>query len=76
MEALHQSDYPGIRPAPGYPTCPEHTVKSDIFNLLGCEKMGMTLTESFAMSPTASLVGFYFSHPDARYFTIGKIVDD
>ena len=75
-EELHKEPYRGIRPAPGYPANPEHTVKSDLFRILRCEEIGMSLTESSAMLPTASIAGFYFAHPDARYFTIGKIGKD
>ncbi len=75
-EQLQKELYRGIRPAPGYPSCPEHTVKSDLFRVLRCEEIGMSLTESYAMLPTASITGFYFAHPDARYFTIGKIGKD
>ncbi len=75
-EELHKEPYRGIRPAPGYPANPEHTVKSDLFRILRCEEIGMSLTESYAMLPTASIAGFYFAHPDARYFTIGKIGKD
>ena len=75
-EQLQKEQYRGIRPAPGYPSCPEHTVKKDLFRLLRAEEIGMRLTESYAMLPTASITGFYFAHPDARYFTIGKIGKD
>ena len=75
-EELHKEPYRGIRPAPGYPANPEHTVKSDLFRILRCEEISMSLTESYAMLPTASIAGFYFAHPDARYFTIGKIGKD
>lgn len=75
-EELHKEPYRGIRPAPGYPANPEHTVKSDLFRILRCEEIGMSLTKSYAMLPTASIAGFYFAHPDARYFTIGKIGKD
>ena len=68
--------YRGIRPAPGYPACPEHTVKADVFKLLQCEEIGMQVTESLAMFPGASVSGFYFAHPDAKYFSVGKIDDD
>jgi 5-methyltetrahydrofolate--homocysteine methyltransferase len=68
--------YRGIRPAPGYPACPDHTVKRDLFRALGAEEIGMTLTESLAMLPAASVSGFYFAHPDARYFNVGKIGPD
>ncbi len=75
-QELQGMPYRGIRPAPGYPTCPEHTVKGDIFKLLQADKIGMSLTENFAMLPTASIIGFYFAHPDAKYFTIGRIGED
>jgi 5-methyltetrahydrofolate--homocysteine methyltransferase len=68
--------YQGIRPAPGYPACPDHSVKKDMFALLQCADIGMTLTESLAMSPAASVSGFYLAHPDATYFNVGKIGDD
>ncbi len=75
-EALIQEAYQGIRPAPGYPTCPEHTVKTALFEMLKCEQIGMTLTESYAMSPASSIAGFYFAHPNAKYFSVGKIDTD
>ncbi len=65
--------YRGIRPAPGYPACPEHTVKRDMFRLLDCAEIGMTVTDACAMSPGASVSGFYFSHPQSKYFAVGKI---
>jgi len=69
--------YAGIRPAPGYPACPDHTEKGDLFHLLDAGKnAGLTLTESFAMLPTAAVSGFYFSHPQSRYFAVGKIERD
>ena len=68
--------YRGIRPAPGYPACPDHTVKRDMFRALGAEEIGMSLTESLAMLPAASVSGFYLAHPDATYFNVGKIGDD
>src|SRR6516225_909420 len=68
--------YRGIRPAPGYPACPDHTVKRDLFRALGADEIGMSLTESLAMLPAASVSGFYFAHPDARYFNVGKIGPD
>ena len=68
--------YVGIRPAPGYPACPEHTVKKDMFEELQCGEIGMMLTESFAMAPGASVSGFYFAHPASKYFVVGKIGDD
>jgi 5-methyltetrahydrofolate--homocysteine methyltransferase len=75
-EELVAEKYRGIRPAPGYPACPDHTEKQTIFELLGAEKLGMHLTESCAMTPAASVSGFYFAHPDARYFSVGKIGRD
>lgn len=68
--------YRGIRPAPGYPACPEHTVKQDMFRILECEDIGMSLTESYAMFPGASVSGFYFGHPESKYFSVGKIGED
>ena len=68
--------YRGIRPAPGYPACPEHGVKRDLFRVLRAEEIGMSLTESLAMLPAASVCGFYLAHPDARYFNVGRIGDD
>jgi 5-methyltetrahydrofolate--homocysteine methyltransferase len=73
---LIAEDYQGIRPAPGYPACPEHTVKADMFKVLQCEEIGMRLTESFAMFPGAAVSGFYLAHPDSKYFSVGKIGDD
>jgi 5-methyltetrahydrofolate--homocysteine methyltransferase len=75
-EDLVAEKYRGIRPAPGYPACPDHTEKQTIFELLGAEKLGMHLTESCAMTPAASVSGFYFAHPDAHYFSVGKIGRD
>jgi len=69
--------YQGIRPAPGYPACPDHTQKRALFDLLGAEeRAGITLTESFAMLPTAAVSGWYFWHPDAHYFGVGRIGRD
>ncbi|MFM9917528.1 MAG: methionine synthase [Rhizobacter sp.] len=68
--------YRGIRPAPGYPACPDHTVKAAMFEALGCGDIGMALTESWAMTPAASVSGFYIAHPDATYFNVGKIGED
>jgi 5-methyltetrahydrofolate--homocysteine methyltransferase len=68
--------YRGIRPAFGYPACPDHTEKRKLFELLGADRAGVSLTESFAMSPAASVSGLYFAHPDARYFTVGRIGAD
>jgi 5-methyltetrahydrofolate--homocysteine methyltransferase len=73
-DALIAEKYRGIRPAPGYPACPEHTEKGPLFELLQAPlNAGITITESYAMLPTAAVSGFYFSHPQARYFAIGKI---
>jgi 5-methyltetrahydrofolate--homocysteine methyltransferase len=68
--------YQGIRPAPGYPACPEHTVKREMFDYLQCEEIGMKLTESYAMMPASSVSGFYFSHPQSGYFNVGPIGAD
>ena len=68
--------YRGIRPAPGYPACPDHSAKTDLFRVLQCEEVGMSLTESLAMMPAASVSGFYIGHPDAVYFNVGKIGED
>jgi 5-methyltetrahydrofolate--homocysteine methyltransferase len=76
-EELVAEDYQGIRPAPGYPACPDHTEKATLWSLIEPEKnAGITITESFAMLPTAAVSGFYFSHPDAKYFGTGKILQD
>jgi 5-methyltetrahydrofolate--homocysteine methyltransferase len=76
-EQLIEEDYIGVRPAPGYPACPDHTEKTELFNLLEVEKnTGITLTESFAMLPTAAVSGWYFSHPKSKYFGLGKIDKD
>ena len=76
-EALIGETYQGIRPAPGYPACPDHTEKRSLWELLGVtRKAGITLTESFAMLPAASVSGWYFSHPQARYFGVGRIGRD
>ncbi|MEL0091609.1 MAG: methionine synthase [Pseudomonadales bacterium] len=73
-EDLIKERYQGIRPAPGYPACPDHTEKATLFRLLNAEaSLGVELTEHFAMSPAASVSGFYFSHPESRYFGLGKI---
>ena len=68
--------YRGIRPAFGYPACPDHTEKGTLFNLLQADRAGITLTDNFAMAPAASVSGLYFAHPDARYFTVGRIGRD
>ncbi len=76
-EDLILEKYQGIRPAPGYPACPDHTEKGNLFKLLDNENaIGVSLTESYAMLPTAAVSGFYFAHPDARYFGLGKINKD
>jgi 5-methyltetrahydrofolate--homocysteine methyltransferase len=73
-EQLIHEEYRGIRPAPGYPACPDHTEKAALWKLLDAERnTGIRLTESFAMYPTAAVSGWYFSHPDSRYFAVGKI---
>jgi 5-methyltetrahydrofolate--homocysteine methyltransferase len=76
-EALIAEAYRGIRPAPGYPACPDHTEKGELFRVLDAtEAIGLHLTESYAMWPTASVSGYYFAHPEARYFGIGRIGRD
>ena len=68
--------YRGIRPAPGYPACPDHQDKETIFGLLNAEEIGMSLTESLAMYPAASVSGYYFAHPESKYFAVGKLAKD
>ncbi|MBK1780439.1 methionine synthase [Advenella sp. WQ 585] len=75
-EEVIAEKYQGIRPAPGYPACPEHTVKRDMFDVLLPEEIGMQLTESLAMYPASSVSGFYLSHPQSSYFNVGNIGDD
>lgn len=76
-EALNREEYRGIRPAPGYPACPDHSLKPILFDLLDAtHKTGITLTESFAMLPTAAVSGFYFGHPQSEYFGVARIGDD
>jgi 5-methyltetrahydrofolate--homocysteine methyltransferase len=75
-EDLIREKYQGIRPAPGYPACPDHLVKRDMFDVMQCEDIGMSLTESLAMLPAASVSGFYLAHPDSTYFSVGKIGED
>ncbi|WP_169834627.1 methionine synthase [Pandoraea thiooxydans] len=75
-EQLIGEAYRGIRPAPGYPACPEHSVKRAMFDTLHCDEIGMSVTESLAMLPAASVSGFYLSHPDSTYFSVGKIQQD
>lgn len=75
-EELIGEKYRGIRPAPGYPACPDHSVKRPMFDLLQAEDIGMGITESMAMTPAASVSGFYLSHPDSKYFSVGRIGQD
>jgi 5-methyltetrahydrofolate--homocysteine methyltransferase len=76
-EDLIRERYRGIRPAPGYPACPDHTEKRLLFDLLQAEKhTGISLTETYAMLPASSVSGLYFAHPDSRYFAVGKIGRD
>ncbi len=74
--ALVREEYRGIRPAPGYPACPDHAVKAPLFALLRADAIGMSVTENYAMLPTAAVSGFYLSHPDAHYFAVGRIGED
>jgi 5-methyltetrahydrofolate--homocysteine methyltransferase len=77
VEELISESYRGIRPAPGYPACPDHTEKQKIWDVLKVHQaIGLSLTENFAMYPASSVSGFYFSHPDAKYFNVGKIDHD
>ncbi|HZQ60239.1 MAG TPA: vitamin B12 dependent-methionine synthase activation domain-containing protein, partial [Casimicrobiaceae bacterium] len=75
-DALVREEYRGIRPAPGYPACPDHAVKRPLFEALHAYELGMSVTESFAMLPAASVAGFYLSHPQATYFAVGRIGQD
>jgi 5-methyltetrahydrofolate--homocysteine methyltransferase len=76
-DELIAEKYRGIRPAPGYPACPDHTEKADLWDLLDAEKhTGIKLTESFAMHPGASVSGLYFAHPESKYFAVGKLGKD
>ena len=76
-EDLIREKYAGIRPAPGYPACPDHLEKRTLFDLLNAEEaVGVTLTESYAMFPAASVSGWYFAHPESKYFGVGKIAKD
>jgi 5-methyltetrahydrofolate--homocysteine methyltransferase len=75
-DALIAEQYAGIRPAPGYPACPDHLVKRDLFATLKADEIGMTVTESLAMLPAASVSGFYIAQPESRYFSVGKIDRD
>jgi 5-methyltetrahydrofolate--homocysteine methyltransferase len=77
MEEILRENYSGIRPAPGYPACPEHSEKRTLFALLEAEKnTGVSLTENYAMYPAASVSGFYFAHPNSQYFNVGRILQD
>jgi 5-methyltetrahydrofolate--homocysteine methyltransferase len=77
MKDIIREKYRGIRPAPGYPACPDHTEKPPLFDLLhATELTGITLTESNAMHPASSVSGFYFNHPDSKYFAVGKVGKD
>jgi 5-methyltetrahydrofolate--homocysteine methyltransferase len=76
-DELIDEKYRGIRPAPGYPACPDHTEKRTLFNLLQAEQhTGIHLTESFAMHPAASVSGWYFAHPQSRYFAVDRLTRD
>ncbi|AKR42197.1 methionine synthase [Methylophilus sp. TWE2] len=75
-EALIKEQYKGIRPAPGYPACPDHTVKSEMFKVLQATEIDMQLTDSYAMIPAAAVSGFYLAHPESRYFSVDKIGND
>ena len=68
--------YRGIRPAPGYPSCPDHTEKGPLFDLLRAPEIGITVTESYAMWPASSVSGFYLSHAESQYFAVGKLARD
>ncbi|HWI79661.1 MAG TPA: vitamin B12 dependent-methionine synthase activation domain-containing protein, partial [Ramlibacter sp.] len=76
IEEMVKEKYRGIRPAPGYPACPDHSVKRAMFEVLQAREIGMELTESLAMMPAASVSGFYLSHPDSVYFNVGRIGED
>jgi 5-methyltetrahydrofolate--homocysteine methyltransferase len=75
-DQLIDEEYQGIRPAPGYPACPDHTEKKLLFELLDAPKIGIQLTESFAMYPAAAVSGFYFANRESKYFGLGKIEKD
>ncbi|AVO43106.1 methionine synthase [Simplicispira suum] len=75
-DALIAEKYQGIRPAPGYPACPDHSAKRELFRVLHAEEIGMELTDSMAMHPAASVSGFYIGHPDSTYFSVGRIGED
>ena len=75
-EDLLAERFRGIRPAFGYPACPDHSEKPKLFDLLGAREVGIELTESFAMTPAAAVSGIYLAHPEARYFAVGRIGND
>ncbi|MEG2048032.1 MAG: vitamin B12 dependent-methionine synthase activation domain-containing protein, partial [Comamonas sp.] len=75
-QQLIKEEYKGIRPAPGYPACPDHTAKTDLFKVLNADEIGMYLTESLAMFPASSVSGFYLGHTGATYFNVGQIGED
>ncbi len=75
-DQLINEDYQGIRPAPGYPACPDHSIKKKLANIFSVEDIGITLTENLAMNPASSICGFYFWHPEASYFNVGEIGTD
>ena len=75
-QQLVEENYQGIRPAPGYPACPDHSIKPVIANCLDAQEIGLSLTENNAMYPAASICGFYFWHPEATYFNVGQINSD
>jgi 5-methyltetrahydrofolate--homocysteine methyltransferase len=75
-EELIDEKYLGVRPAPGYPACPDHTVKKPMFDVMRCHDIHMSVTESLAMLPASSVSGFYIAHPDSTYFSVGKIGQD
>ena len=76
IEDLHAERFRGIRPALGYPASPDHSQKQDLFDLLDAKRLDMALTESFAMTPAASVSGLLFAHPESRYFTVGRLGRD
>ncbi|MDP4291750.1 MAG: vitamin B12 dependent-methionine synthase activation domain-containing protein, partial [Bacteroidota bacterium] len=77
LEQMLKEEYQGIRPAPGYPACPSHLEKGDLFEILNVTRQsGIHLTENYAMYPAASVSGFYFAHPDSRYFNVSRIARD
>ena len=76
IEELIAEKYTGIRPAPGYPACPDHVIKRELFEHLPCAEIGVTLTSSLAMSPASSICGFYIAHPQSQYFNVGQIGED